>query len=320
MDKYFIITIDTEGDNLWAIKNTNNSLKRITNENGKYIERFQILCEKYHFIPTYLTNYEMALSTPYIETARHALAKGTCEVGMHLHAFNNPPSYELPNRGGKNKAYAGEYPKDILDQKIDYITKLLQDTFQVQATSHRGGRWYLTESYLEILKKHGYFVDCTVTPGVNWISNNGQTLGSHGIDYNGFPSYAYQISLDNMKKKGSSGIVEVPVTLSKKTLRDKLAERQPFASQKKVEWLRPNGKNIKQMLELVQQCNVESKREYIEFMIHSSELMPGGSPTFQTSERIEQLYADMDELFSFVSETYKGISLSNYGRKILVGR
>ncbi|WP_395754844.1 hypothetical protein [Edwardsiella ictaluri] len=53
----FIITIDTEGDNLWQ------NHDRITTENARYLPRFQLLCEKYGFKPVYLTNYEMAVMT-----------------------------------------------------------------------------------------------------------------------------------------------------------------------------------------------------------------------------------------------------------------
>jgi hypothetical protein len=54
--KNFLVSIDTEGDNLWKWCLG----KPITTENAKYLPRFQELCEKYGFKPTYLTNYEMA--------------------------------------------------------------------------------------------------------------------------------------------------------------------------------------------------------------------------------------------------------------------
>ena len=52
----FLITIDCEADNLW------NKPKIITTKNASFIPRFQKLCEKHNFKPTYLTNYEMAKS------------------------------------------------------------------------------------------------------------------------------------------------------------------------------------------------------------------------------------------------------------------
>lgn len=46
--KYFIITIDTEGDNLWEWKEGT----PIGTENVKYLSRFQELCSQYRFKPT----------------------------------------------------------------------------------------------------------------------------------------------------------------------------------------------------------------------------------------------------------------------------
>ena len=43
--RHFIITIDTEGDNLWSYKQG----ERVMTENSLYIPRFQELCEKYGF-------------------------------------------------------------------------------------------------------------------------------------------------------------------------------------------------------------------------------------------------------------------------------
>ena len=40
--------------------------------------------------------------------------------------------------------------------------------------------------------------------------------------------------------------------------------------------------------------------DYIMFMLHSSELMPGGSPTFRNEKEIEQLYEDIEEAFEFL--------------------
>ena len=41
MEKYFIITVDTEGDNLWEPVIRPNGMRNITVKNAAYIERFQ---------------------------------------------------------------------------------------------------------------------------------------------------------------------------------------------------------------------------------------------------------------------------------------
>src|SRR5262249_10194061 len=76
----FIITIDTEGDGLWARP------REVTTRNAQYVPRFQSLCERYGFKAVYLTTWEMAGSDAFVEFGRDVLARGTGEIGMHLHA------------------------------------------------------------------------------------------------------------------------------------------------------------------------------------------------------------------------------------------
>ena len=55
-----------------------------------------------------------------------------------------------------------------------------------------------------------------------------------------------------------------------------------------------------------------SDSNYIMFMLHSSEMMPGGSPTFRTSESIEKMYLDIEEVFRFASRSFEGSTLLEY--------
>lgn len=64
----FIITIDTEGDNLWQ------NHRMIKTENARYLARFQALCERFGFKPVWLTNYEMAVEPVFIEFAKEVIA------------------------------------------------------------------------------------------------------------------------------------------------------------------------------------------------------------------------------------------------------
>ena len=57
----FIITLDTEGDNLWENE------RDITTQNTHFLPRFQQLCRRFNFKPVWLTNYEMVMDEVYIE-------------------------------------------------------------------------------------------------------------------------------------------------------------------------------------------------------------------------------------------------------------
>src|SRR6185436_10438612 len=108
----FIITIDTEGDDLWSRP------REITTRNAAWLPRFQALCERYHCKPVYLVNYEMAMSQGFVEFGRHVLACGTAEIGMHLHAWNSPPLTPLTADDFRYQTYLIEYPDRVMKQKI----------------------------------------------------------------------------------------------------------------------------------------------------------------------------------------------------------
>src|SRR2546426_950788 len=179
----FIITIDTEGDDLWA---RSWGSREITTRNAAYLPRFQSLCERFGFKPVYLTNYEMALSDVFVEFARDVVARGAGEVGMHLHAWNSPPLIPLTSDDFWFCPYLIEYPEAVMKEKIRTLTRLLEDRFSQEMISHRAGRWAFDARYAAILLDEGYGVDCSVTPGVDWRGNPGDPHGNGGSNYTGF--------------------------------------------------------------------------------------------------------------------------------------
>jgi hypothetical protein len=307
----FLITIDTEGDNLWQ------NHDRISTENTRFLPRFQTLCEKYGFKPVYLTNYEMAVDAEYVEFARDVIARNTGEVGMHLHAWNSPPLTPLTDDDWRHKPYLIEYPADQIRAKVDHMTKLLEDSFQTKMLSHRAGRWAFNEYYAGLLLEYGYQVDCSVTPRVNWQYSPGNPQGNGGTDYRNFPSQAYFIDPENIARAGSSSLLEVPMSIQYKhsalmnTLKqgyDSLRGKQRSPS---VNWLRPSGGNLEKMKSVVERCLAQG-HDYVEFMLHSSEFMPGGSPTFKTQQDIEVLYRDLEQLFAWLQQRTVGMTLAEY--------
>ena len=311
----FLITIDTEGDNGW------NRSSSVTTENVRFLPRFQALCEQSGFKPTYLTNHEMACDARFLSFARDALDRGAAEVGMHLHAWRSPPDYDLTPSDFRHIPYLIEYPTSVLKAKVRDLTARLQDLFGRKMVSHRAGRWALDERYAETLIEEGYLIDCSVTPYVSWRSSKGAPGGTGGSDYRSFPDRAYFLDPKNIRQAGSSPLLEAPMTIMP---RGRLNSRRmpgaayawPLSARAlgKVipsDWLRPMRDNRDRMISIVER-SVAEKRDYIEFMTHSSELMPGGGPYFRDSDSIEVLYANLEVLFETVKQHFVGETLAEY--------
>ena len=161
--KYFIITIDTEGDNLWKWKKED----PITTENAKFLQRFQNLCDRYGFKPVWLSNYEMLNDSFYVNFISKVVNNNCGEIGMHLHAWYSKPDFELSDHYD-GAPYLIEYPVEIMEAKIEYMTHLIESRVGIKPVSHRAGRWAINETYIRILIKNGYKADCAITPGIDW--------------------------------------------------------------------------------------------------------------------------------------------------------
>lgn len=311
----FLITIDTEGDDAWSAS------REPSTKNAGYLPRFQALCERYGLKPTYLTTWEMAHDPVFQEFALDALAHGTAEVGMHLHPWHQPPyDMSLTDSDWRHTPYLIEYPPQAMREKIKTHTAHLEDTFRTKMVSHRAGRWAFDEIYARMLVEEGYLVDCSVTPHVSWRGQAGAPGGAGGTDYRCFPEQEYFLSLDNIAQAGDSLLLELPMTIVSRfpgwgsywpARSNSLALRIAERLRPSVVWLRPSGRNRRQLLWAMRQVRLQN-RPYAEFMLHSSELMPGGSPTFRTAASIERLYADLEMTFAEAADHFRGMTLAAY--------
>src|SRR5262245_32663491 len=275
----FVITIDTEGDDLWSRP------RHITTHNAEYLPRFQSLCERFRFKPVYLTNYEMVTSDVFVEFGRDVAARGAGEIGMHLHAWNSPPLQPLTTDDFLFQPELIEYPERVMKEKIRTITDLLQDRFDRKMVSHRAGRWGFDGRYAAMLVAEGYCVDCSVTPGVDWGGNPGDPDGDGGTDYTTFPDHAYLLTPSDISLPGAGPLLEVPMTIQPSRLhrmapwayRIPLVRSAAYRVTPSLSWLCPTESQLSAMLAAARDARRQGAA-HLEFMLHSSQLMPGGSP------------------------------------------
>lgn len=309
----FIISIDTEGDDLWARPH------EISTLNAAYLPRFQALCERFRFRPVYLTNFEMATSSAFVEFGRDVIARDAGEIGMHLHAWNSPPLYPLTGDDLRYQPYLIEYPEHVMKEKIHFLTRLLEDRFDRRMVSHRAGRWAFDARYAAMLLNEGYRVDCSVTPGIDWRRNRGNPAANGGTDYRSFPERPYFLDQADISRKAESGLLEVPVTVRPSALH----RRAPFAyktpmvrrfanmASPGLRWLCPSQSSLKSMLQVACEAHADGV-DHLEFMLHSSELMPGGSENYRDEAAIERLYEEMEMVFEAVSPFCTGMTLTEF--------
>lgn len=300
--KPFIITIDTEGDNQWDISQSS------TTKNSRFVPRFQEKCEQYNLKPVYLVDYSMSHDPFLVEFLNDCLRRGTCEVGMHLHAWDTPPNIKIDTIN--DRPYLVEYSNEIIHEKLSILHNTLVSAFNGSITSHRAGRWIINNYYLQELEKLGYSVDCSITHGIGWNGDVKKYAGN--VDYSARKKIVpYHIN--------NLSILEVPPSIHRmrtngiettKGLKNCLRSMKASVFGKNS-WIRPS---LCTTAEVIKMIDYSAKNDdYLEFMMHSSEFMPGGSPYYRTEKDIDELYVELDKIFSHaIDQQCCGFTLKEY--------
>jgi hypothetical protein len=234
---------------------------------------------------------------------------------MHLHAWNTPPHAPLTEDDTKRMPYITDYPAEIVRRKCESMTRLLEDTFAVRPQSHRGGRWAFDSVVARVLLELGYHSDCSVTPHLDWSAPGGDSR-VRAPDFRAFPDAPYFIDLQDVSKPGRSALLELPMTvlLRPPSVWRKLCCAVNGRAATRRAMLRPKKGNRSSLLWIADEV-LRRGLPYAMFMLHSSELMSGGSPTFPTPASIERLYDDLEALFSANAERFEGMTLESYYRR-----
>ena len=143
--------------------------------------------------------------------------------------------------------------------------------------------------------------DASGAPATVGVGTSGQVLTSNGAgsapSMQGLPSSGADTSLSNF-------FLGLPDSFFKKVI-NKL-----FFGQK---WLRvfPNSK-MKDWQRIYESAK-KNNLPVMEFMIHSSELMPGGSPYAKDHQSVEFVYQQIEDLFKFLKKQgLQGRTLSEF--------
>jgi len=280
-----LVTVDTEADDQWKADGST------TIENVFALPRFQALCEKYAIVPTYFTTYEVASDARAAAMLAEWQEKGLAEIGAHLHPWTTSPFFP----GESGQSFPSELSDESLRAKLAALTDALARRIGKRPTSYRAGRWGFDERQAKLLAELGYLVDSSITPGISWKETKGLVGGAGGPDFTNESAEPHRLS---------SGVLEVPMTIL------------PAGLFRRLRWLRIFQNTTLWRLMTVIVAAKRKKLPAVVFMIHSSELVAGGSPYVQNAAALEVVYARLEELFKYCAKgKIEGVSLSGFARE-----
>jgi hypothetical protein len=325
----FAMTVDTEADNQWAFG------APLRTENVRYWRAFQDTCDAYDVKPTYLITSEIVADPAARDLLSTWVGQGKAEVGAHLHAWTTPPFLDEPGYRENDPAhsYLSELPTDLIRAKLTHLTLEIESAFGTRPTSFRSGRFGFDQRCAEVLAELGYIVDSSVTPLTEWSAHRGLPEGNGGPDFRSHAATPFYIA-----GTGQPGLLEIPLTIVATYAPLRHSTRllhayqsfpiRPLRNRILKHWLHPQPIHLRptpefSVWDLGAAWN-ESRRMdggAAVMMVHSSELMPNGSPFRRTEQSIGDLHEELAAFFDYARTTgARPLTLTEAARELIAAR
>ena len=284
-----LVAIDTEGDNQWSAE----ARRHQTFENIYALGRLHDFFERHGVRPTYVITHPVATDARSAEVLRGLLARGTCEIGAHHHAWETPP---CDPADVDRHPYALSLPLSQFDAQLASLTGAITTATGVRPVSYRSGRFGFAAAHVSSLERHGYLVESSVAP--LFFEAHKQ-----GPDFVGAPLAPYFLSYDDPTRPGSSQLLELPISAALNRRVPAALERWygrapwPYHTKRAlrllrlahVRWLRPSYSSAEDMIALARQIAARGV-PILNLLFHSSEAIVGGSPYNRTPGELDAFY------------------------------
>jgi len=233
VEKSLCITIDTEPDcDVRWRRSDPPSFESILTGIGAILRP---IWDKYDIKPVYFVSPEVLGNDNCCEVLKGEIRLGA-EIGAHLHSEYIEPAEKYENFAGTRSSEfpCFAYSMEIELAKIKNLTDLIEEKLAVRPVSYRAARFGADLETIKCLEKLNYKVDSSITPQIDWSYQNGP-------DHSKALEQPYFISANDYYSAGSSKILEIPVTISKKRF-FLLPNKWLF-----YRWLRPSHMTVTEM-------------------------------------------------------------------------
>jgi peptidoglycan/xylan/chitin deacetylase (PgdA/CDA1 family) len=316
-----LVAIDTEGDNQWSAEQRRNQ----TFDNLYALEKLHDFFEQHGVRPTYVITHPVASDSRSAEVLRALLARGTCEIGAHHHAWETPP---FSDADVDRHPYALSLPLPQFDAQLASLTSAIETAVGVRPVSYRSGRFGFSASHVSSLERAGYLVDSSVAPLF-------YEAHKQGPDFVGAPLVPYFLSYDDATRSGSSNLLELPISAALNRSVPAVFEhwyaRAPWnyttkrvlrlAGVARVRWLRPSYSSADDMIALAAQV-VRRGAPILNLLFHSSEAVVGGSPYNRTQGELDAFFERLGRVLTYCRQDLgaEAMTFAEYRTAFVEGR
>lgn len=168
------VIVDTEEEFDWAAP-FNRQAVSVTAIGDAW--RLQQVVEPLGVTPTYVIDYPVAVTPSSVDALGAFAARGTCDIGAHLHPWVNPPHEETPSGF---TSFACNLDPALESAKIETLTDAIRTSFGRAPVVYKAGRYGFAPSSAATLERLGYTADVSVNPHMDFTSIGGPSFA--GMD------------------------------------------------------------------------------------------------------------------------------------------
>jgi hypothetical protein len=304
----YCVTVDTEEEWDW---NYGYPTGPTSVRNIARLLEFHDLCEQTGASVTYFTNHAV-LSDPTSRAIIQQLAKKPkTEIGLHIHPWNTPPLASTPTVPVRD-SYLHNLPWPEQQAKLDAMLAAFLNA-QLLPTSYRGGRYSTSREIQDYLRQFGLWVDCSVLPGNTWPDDGAPDYRQRGMEPVRREFSAHSVSGSETPAHGVSGqlsrpIWELPLTFGNTSANQRrgakwlqaadsgmgrvfrltgILDRLNIVSRCWMNFENPLGERMLRFLDVLRTL----RPQFVSFTLHSSSLLPGGSPYNPDETSVQRMLA-----------------------------
>jgi glycosyltransferase involved in cell wall biosynthesis len=263
--------------------------------------------DRYGVVPTYMVDYPVATQSDGREPLRELLADRRCGIGAQLHAWVTPP---LTEKLTPRNSYPGNLPVALEYQKLDALTKAIEDGVGVRPRIYRAGRFGAGPRTGDILRHLGYLADSSVMPGWSFVRQGGPDFMALGAEPYWIDPERTILELPSsvgfVGRLGGAGEALRRVLFSR--LSERLYGPALMARLGLLERIRltPEGILIEEAKRLVRYMLARGHRVFV-LTYHTPSLSPGCTPYVRTQEDLVRFLAWLDEFYAFFIDELHGV-------------
>jgi hypothetical protein len=297
-----VVLIDTEEEFDWDAPF---SREATAVRHMRRLNSLQSVFERFRICPTYAVDYPVASQEDGWKPLSELFQTGRALIGAHLHPWVTPPFEEDLN---SRNSYHGNLPVQLERAKLSALTDRIEESFGSRPRIFKAGRYGIGPNTYALLAECGYQVDQSPAPPLDFSLDGGP-------DFSKMECGPFQEARSGLLVLPSTGafLGWWPGDLRSTYLwattpwRRRLHVLSALFRSRALDrvWLNPETASLARLIALTRTLVQSGQRVFV-LHLHSSSVMPGGTPYARDEDGVQSLLARLKDYLEFFFGELRG--------------